>query len=135
MTSPFRYDFLYMRLTIAEMPLKSAGFVHLICGLVTKQMNAVECASAASIAELITVSSKSEQMSKWPSTLRVDFIVVPPNVPLPITTCLSSHSFQSHKAFLDATTHLYKRSCPSVRPSVGPSVRPQLFSNDEYGQF
>ena len=22
--------------------------------------------------------------------------------------------------FLDATTHLYKRSCPSVRPSVGP---------------
>ena len=24
--------------------------------------------------------------------------------------------------FLDATTHLYKRSCPSVGPSVGPSV-------------
>ena len=26
--------------------------------------------------------------------------------------------------FLDATTHLYKRLCPSVGPSVGPSVRP-----------
>ena len=41
--------------------------------------------------------------------------------------------------FLDATTHLYKRSCqsvrPSVRPSVGPSVRPVLFLNDEYGCF
>ena len=32
--------------------------------------------------------------------------------------------------FLDATTDLYKRSCPSVRPSVfGPSVCPVLFSN------
>ena len=30
--------------------------------------------------------------------------------------------------FLDATTHLYKRSCPSVRPSVGPYIRPVLFS-------
>ena len=29
--------------------------------------------------------------------------------------------------FLDATTHLYVRSCPSVRPSV----RPPLFSNDK----
>ena len=28
--------------------------------------------------------------------------------------------------FLDATTHLYKRSCPSVRRSVGPSVRPSV---------
>ena len=26
-------------------------------------------------------------------------------------------------AFLDATTHLYRRSCPSVHRSVGPSVR------------
>ena len=26
--------------------------------------------------------------------------------------------------FLDASTHLYKRVCPSVGPSVGPSVRP-----------
>ena len=34
--------------------------------------------------------------------------------------------------FLDAPSHLYKRSCPSVRrsvgPSVGPSVSPVLFS-------
>ena len=37
--------------------------------------------------------------------------------------------------FLDATTHLYKRSCPSVGPSVGPSVCPVLFSNDDYGRF
>ena len=34
-------------------------------------------------------------------------------------------------AILDATTHLYMRSCPSVRPSVCPA----LFSNDEYGRF
>ena len=33
--------------------------------------------------------------------------------------------------FLDATTHLYKRSCPSV----GPSVRPALFSNIENRDF
>ena len=33
--------------------------------------------------------------------------------------------------FLDATTHLYKRSCPSVRRSV----YPQLFSNQEFGQL
>ena len=33
--------------------------------------------------------------------------------------------------FLDATTHLYKRSCPSIRRFV----RPVLFSNDEYGHF
>ena len=38
-------------------------------------------------------------------------------------------------SFLDATTHLYKRSCPSVRPSVRASVCPVLFSNDEYGRF
>ena len=35
-----------------------------------------------------------------------------------------------HRQFLDATTHLYKRSCPSVRrsvrPSVGPSVGPYV---------
>ena len=30
--------------------------------------------------------------------------------------------------FLDAPSHLYKRSCPSVRRSVGPSVGPVLFS-------
>ena len=28
--------------------------------------------------------------------------------------------------FLDATMHLYKRSCPSVRRSVGPSVGPYV---------
>ena len=31
-----------------------------------------------------------------------------------------------YSPFLDATTHLYKRSCLSVRPSVGPSV-PRYF--------
>ena len=30
---------------------------------------------------------------------------------------------ESNETFLDATTHLYKRSCPSLGPSVGPSVR------------
>ena len=37
--------------------------------------------------------------------------------------------------FLDASSHLYKRVCPSVGPSVRRSVRPsvgnQLFSNSE----
>ena len=30
---------------------------------------------------------------------------------------------QLYSFFLDASTHLYKRVCPSVRPSVGPWVR------------
>ena len=30
---------------------------------------------------------------------------------------------RNHYLFLDASTHLYKRLCPSVRRSVGPSVR------------
>ena len=29
-----------------------------------------------------------------------------------------------HLSFLDASTHLYNRVCPSVRLSVRPSVRP-----------
>ena len=49
----------------------------------------------------------------------------------------SAHS--ENLFFLDATTHHYKRSCPSVRPSVGPSVRrsvgPALFSNIEKRYF
>ena len=32
----------------------------------------------------------------------------------------------SHSLFLDASSHLYKRVCPSVGPSVGPSVRPSV---------
>ena len=31
------------------------------------------------------------------------------------------YEFYGGASFLDATTHLYKRSCPSVRPSVRPS--------------
>ena len=34
-------------------------------------------------------------------------------------------------AFLDATTHLYKRLCLSIYPSIGWSVRPKLFQNVE----
>ena len=30
-------------------------------------------------------------------------------------------SYGPPRSLLDTTTHLYKRSCPSVRPSVGPS--------------
>ena len=33
---------------------------------------------------------------------------------------------QRKTSFLDATTHLYKRSCPSIRRSVGPSVGPPV---------
>ena len=33
------------------------------------------------------------------------------------------HSFQTVILFLDASSHLYKRVCPSVGPSVRPSVR------------
>ena len=36
----------------------------------------------------------------------------------------SSCNFQSFFPFLDASSHLYFRSCPSVRRSVGWSVRP-----------
>ena len=34
--------------------------------------------------------------------------------------------FESPHQFLDAFSHLYKRVCPSVRPSVGPSVTHEL---------
>ena len=37
--------------------------------------------------------------------------------------------------FLDASSHLYKRVCQSVRPSVRPSVRNQLFSKFENEGF
>ena len=43
--------------------------------------------------------------------------------------------FKIHFSFLDAPSHLYKRLCPSVRRSVGSSVCPVLFSNDEYSRF
>ena len=54
-------------------------------------------------------------------------------------TCPNKKWQKKKKTFLDATTHLYKRSCPSVGPSVGPSVRrsvrPVLFSKDENREF
>ena len=31
-----------------------------------------------------------------------------------------------HHFFLDASSHLYKRVCPSIGPSIGPSVRPSV---------
>ena len=34
------------------------------------------------------------------------------------------HFYDTTFLFLDASTHLYKRVCPSVRRSVSPSVRP-----------
>ena len=47
-------------------------------------------------------------------------------------------SGNDNKIFLDASTHLYKRLCPSVGPSFHPSVRPSsvdnhFFSNSESG--
>ena len=45
------------------------------------------------------------------------------------------HDFEIKKEirfdFLDATSHLSKRSCPSIHPSVCPV----LLSNNEYGPF
>ncbi len=38
---------------------------------------------------------------------------------------------QSGGRFLDASSHLYKKVCPSVRPLVRRSVGNQLFSNSE----
>ena len=49
------------------------------------------------------------------------------------------HASKKERYFLDATSHLYKRSRPSVRlsvrPSVHPSVCPVLFSNDVKRHF
>ena len=36
------------------------------------------------------------------------------------------------RPFLDASSHLYKRVCPSVCPSVGPSVRPCVHSWEHF---
>ena len=41
----------------------------------------------------------------------------------PMSVCLYYLFFPLNDCFLDASTHLYKRVCPSVRRSVGPSVR------------
>ena len=57
----------------------------------------------------------------------------PPSSPSSFTSSSSSSNF-----FLDATSHLYKRSCSSVRPqvrrSVGPSVGPSrvIFEGEKY---
>ena len=39
------------------------------------------------------------------------------------------HYLSDFGSFLDASSHLYKRVCPSVGPSVGPL---RLFKNREY---
>ena len=39
------------------------------------------------------------------------------------------------RVFLDASSHLYKRVCPSVGRSVRPSVRNQLFSKSKNEGF
>ena len=36
--------------------------------------------------------------------------------------CISIRGYAQKYLFLDASSHLYKRVCPSVGPSVGPSV-------------
>ena len=41
---------------------------------------------------------------------------------------LANHFFVFYIHFLDASSHLYKRVCPSIRPSVGRSVRHPFFS-------
>ena len=43
-----------------------------------------------------------------------------------IPYCTSTPLLSSVPIFLDAITHLYKRSCPSVRPSVCRSVGPSV---------
>ena len=40
--------------------------------------------------------------------------------------CFLSVFFQCQHKFLDASSHLYKRVCPSVRPFVPPSIPPSL---------
>ena len=55
----------------------------------------------------------------------------PPSLSIPVhppSLSLSVHPFVFF-VFLDASTHLYKRVCPSVRPLVGPSVGLPLFSD------
>ena len=51
----------------------------------------------------------------------------PTEIPLSWRVCAHICASVAHYTFfLDATSHLYKRSCPSVRPSVGWSV-PRYF--------
>ena len=56
---------------------------------------------------------------------RLSLSPLPPSLTPFTSTSPFLSSFSSSSPFLfflDATTHLYKRSCPSVGPSVGPSV-------------
>ena len=39
---------------------------------------------------------------------------------------LTYRNLRGKHEFFDASSHLYKRVCPSVRPSVNPSVRPSV---------
>ena len=44
---------------------------------------------------------------------------------------------ENHNSFLDASSHLYKRVCPSVGPSVGPSIghkRVEIMKNAYFEQ-
>ena len=51
-----------------------------------------------------------------------------------VDNCIK-YSFVDHIFSSHMQGFFYKRSCPSVGPSVHQSVRPQSFSNDEYGCF
>ena len=48
-----------------------------------------------------------------------------------IVKAANSHYQVSSSRFLDATTYLYKRSCSSVGPSVGPSVCSQFWKGSK----
>ena len=46
--------------------------------------------------------------------------------PISDPLCRNIGNISSPSRFLDASTHLYKRLCPSVGPSVRPSVGPSV---------
>ena len=60
-------------------------------------------------------------------SLSLSFSLFPLSLSLSLSLCLCLSLFLSLSfslsRFLDAPSHLYKRVCPSVRRSVGPSVR------------
>ena len=85
------------------------------------------------------VKNKNDDWRTQTSPSKGETFVIPPHVTagvvVVVAPSLSSPSFLSESSitvlllpvrFLDAPSHLYKKSCPSVRPLVRSSVRPYV---------
>ena len=71
---------------------------------------------------------RTDQQAYFSISIEMQFYISAMFVGFPDEMHEEKHSFFDFEQalFLDASSHLYKRVCPSVGPSVGPSVRPSV---------